>query len=280
MFYGGSISPATATSFLALSTLSTLKTIQKPCVWEEPKVELKEKRSTFYEARTKITDIGVSIKAMACPLLGFWDRWMPMLAWKSAIKQEISNDYDVAHVSKAINQLQNKFGSTFSATTRDGEFHIFHHMKKVQTKQGKKQDLPFFWVQAVNYDLKPLIPTNTDYWQKLFKIRYATQFQPKRELWSQKRESLEAMIKRSKRGFDQKAKEVINNLRNIGKHQIHANVSQSKTGKADTRKEEAPTSFEVANIMTQMAWKAIYHKFLYPETYLYHPGLLRSMTMG
>jgi hypothetical protein len=41
---------------------------------------------------------------------------MPMVAWKSAIKQETISNYDDAHVSKATNQLQNKFGSTFLTT--------------------------------------------------------------------------------------------------------------------------------------------------------------------
>jgi hypothetical protein len=46
--------------------------------------------------------------------------------------------------------------------------------------------------------------------------------------------------------------------------------------KIDTRKEEAPPSFEIANpSMAQKAWKAMYHyELLYPKTYLYSPQLI------
>jgi hypothetical protein len=45
--------------------------------------------------------------------------------------------------------------------------------------------------------------------------------------------------------------------------------------KIDTRKEEAPTSFEIANpSMAQKAWKAMCHELSYPETYLYSPHLI------
>jgi hypothetical protein len=76
-----------------------------------------------------------------------------MLALKNAIKCKPSNGYAVAHLSKAINQLLNKFGSTFS-TTGVVEFHIFfqhYHMDEDSpTEQIKKQTHPYFWVQVAN----------------------------------------------------------------------------------------------------------------------------------
>jgi hypothetical protein len=67
----------------------------------------------------KITGFIASCCKATVYLIGYQGKWMPMVAWKSDIKQETINNYDDAHVSKAINQLQNKFGSTF-LTTGDG----------------------------------------------------------------------------------------------------------------------------------------------------------------
>lgn len=138
-----------------------------------------------------------------------------MLAWKSTIKRaEPSNDYDVAHVSKAMDQLRNKFGSKFLTSTGDGECRYLpsHGWKQPQQNKAysKKPSLLWgstcqLWFGIFHFYL------NTDYWwQKVFN-RYATHFQPKMELRRAKRESRsdkqkEQANKRHCSKEDQKAK--------------------------------------------------------------------------
>jgi hypothetical protein len=76
---------AAVISFLALYSLNL-----KP----SPRItyvgaQLKERR-TIFEEMTKIIDIIALFKATVS-LRGYHHKWMPMLAWKSAIKREASN---------------------------------------------------------------------------------------------------------------------------------------------------------------------------------------------
>jgi hypothetical protein len=122
----------------------------------------------------------------------------------------------------------------------------------VKTEQGEKQTLPLFRVKLANYYLtRPIlipIPTHTDYWQK-FLNKYASRFQPKELDTEQKRE----------RGSDVPNEQANNRCCN------EEDPKDKKVIDIGTRRDKAPTSFQIADKMVQKAWKAIYYpRIIFP----------------
>jgi hypothetical protein len=103
------------------------------------------------------------------------------------------------------------------------------------------------------------IPAHTDYCQKRFN-KYASCFQPKKKLWSQKRET----------GID------VPNKQAHRRRQKEEDLKAKKVVDIDARRDKAPTSFQIAEIMVQKASKAVYPGLLYPPgTCVYAPQLIQ-----